>query len=249
MFCRAYSPVRLLGSTLAVCAAALLVTSLPDRADAGKFGRMFHKSDSGAPKHHDANSSSTAKHQDGEDASAGKHETSEDASSGGLSLRPSVKLKGGDTSAEKPEAENAANGPTRAASTAAPEQAGESKKKVVKQKEPHPLAAPHKGMDVVVCEAGCENEKQQVVYVQPTTASRDTVASEMQPNSSNGAAAAAKDAIICMGGCYDTPKSYASTLASATPAAQVNSSLKPTSARSGDWMRRIDNSRGGKTKK
>lgn len=248
MFCRANSPVRLLGSTLAVCAAALLVTSAPDRAHAGKFGRSFFKGSGGAPKHHDADSSSTAKHQDAEAASSGKHETSEDASSGGLSLRPSVKLKGEDTSAAKPEAEKAADGTTRATAAAAPAQTDKSKKNVVKLKEPHPLAAPHKGMDVVVCEAGCENEKQQVVYVQPTTASRDTVASEMQPNSSNGAAAA-KDTIICMGGCYDTPKFYASAFASVTPAAQVNTSLKPTSARSGDWMRRIDNSRGGKTKK
>lgn len=248
MFCRALSPVRLPGSILALCAAAMLVSSAPDRADAGKFGRTFQSGGGGSmpsstPKHHGAESVSPAKHQDGDGASSGKHETSDEASGGGLSLRPSLEMKSEDQPESKPETKSSA------AIAPAPASSGTGKNKVARLKEPHPLAAPHKGMDVTVCEAGCTNEKQQIVYVQPTTASKEVATSEMKPNSSSGAAAASKDAIICMGGCYDTPKSYASSLASAAPTAQIESSVKPTSARSGDWMRRIDKSRGDKPKK
>lgn len=265
MFCCAYSPMRLLGSILAVCAAALFVMSAPDQAYAGKIVRSFSKGHGNAPssggaatpsgahkqtEHPGTDSGSAAKHQSAEDASSGKHEASDDTSGTGIGLRPSVGMKSEDASPKNSSPENAATdpapAPAQAAAAPAPAPASTKKKKTVKVKEPHPLAAPHKGMDVTVCEAGCANEKQQVVYSQPTTATKDAGTSEMQPSSSNSAAATAKDMIVCMGGCYDTPKSYASTLVAAAPSEVVKGSLKPTNARSGDWMRRIDKSRGEK---
>lgn len=119
----------------------------------------------------------------------------------------------------------------------------------------HPVAAAHPGMDVVVCEAGCTNasETTQTVYIQVSTA-RDRTASvgEVQPTSTAQAARqdTMKDMIVCIGGCYDTPKVYRSTLAGADVAAGtwtatvVPTNAKPSGTGSGNWMRRIDASRG-----
>lgn len=123
--------------------------------------------------------------------------------------------------------------------------------KPVKQ---HPLAAAQPGMDVIVCEAGCTNasEMPNVVYSQPTTARTATSSvAEMQPNSTATAAEQdpMKDMIVCLGGCYDTPKFYRSALVSpdrtagSWTATVVPTSAKPDDAGSGEWMRRIDERR------
>lgn len=124
----------------------------------------------------------------------------------------------------------------------------------------HPIAAAQPGMDVIVCEAGCINKSEtpQAVYVQPTTARDKTaIVGELEPASTAQTAApdSMKDMIVCLGGCYDTPKVYRSTLSA--PEAVVGSwqaTVVPTTAKpdrdgSGDWMRRIDDSRGTKPAK
>ncbi|MCB1503736.1 MAG: hypothetical protein KDJ47_02060 [Hyphomicrobiaceae bacterium] len=122
----------------------------------------------------------------------------------------------------------------------------------VRLKELHPLAAALPGMDVIVCEAGCPsvNEQPQVTYVQPTTLKDASSTAELKP-AAGSAADPSKEMIECLAGCYDTPRSYPTAAATASAVASgghwtatvtpTNSSAQPTS---GDWMRRIDNSRG-----
>ena len=122
---------------------------------------------------------------------------------------------------------------------------------------PNPIAAAQPNMDVVVCEAGCTNasETQEAVYVQPTTASdRVATISEVTPNSAGQPASNVnrENTIVCLGGCYDTPKSYPSALANANVSAGswtanvVPTNAKSTDTGSGDWMRRIDAGRDAK---
>ncbi len=122
---------------------------------------------------------------------------------------------------------------------------------------PNPIAAAQPNMDVVVCEAGCTNasETQEAVYVQPTTASdRVATISEVTPNSAGQPASnvTRENTIVCLGGCYDTPKSYPSAIANANVSAGswtanvVPTNAKSTDTGSGDWMRRIDSGRDAK---
>lgn len=122
-----------------------------------------------------------------------------------------------------------------------------------RQREPHPLAAALPGMDVIVCEAGCPSagEQPQVSYAQPTTSAGGKPAGEMQPASGDAVAGeAARSMINCMAGCYDTPRSYRSAFATmdTTTAGGWSTTVVPTNAGkgsgSGNWMRRIDASRG-----
>jgi hypothetical protein len=72
----------------------------------------------------------------------------------------------------------------------------------------HPLALARPGYDVVVCEAGCEDERgPEIVYMKRASAPALVNTAEMVPASSEGAAGA--PFIACLGGCYDTPKRYA----------------------------------------
>lgn len=144
-----------------------------------------------------------------------------------------------------------------AAKAQAARPASNKKAQAAKPRDKHPLAASQPDMDVTVCEAGCSNSKetQGVVYVQPTTASNAAKTSgELKPTSTSAPAAGQdpmKDMIVCLGGCYDTPKAYRSTLVAAdavVPAGQWTTTVVPLNAKSGtsgtgEWMRRIDSSR------
>jgi hypothetical protein len=128
----------------------------------------------------------------------------------------------------------------------------------------HPLAAAHPGMDVVVCEGGCNEVPAEIIYMQPTTykpKSAEQIAAEQAAKTSGvkGAKVTAPSApgipasndIVCLGGCYDTPRTYAAAAPrGAQPVAlgEWMTSVTPTSATpaktgSGDWMRKIDATR------
>lgn len=130
--------------------------------------------------------------------------------------------------------------------------------------KPHPLAAAHPGMDVVVCEGGCNEVPAEIVFMRPTTYKPKTAeqlaaekaaqsgarkGQKIIPPSAPGTPAS-KD-IVCLGGCYDTPGIYtASTSREMQPVAlgEWMTSVTPTSATpakpgSGDWMRKIDAAR------
>ena len=92
----------------------------------------------------------------------------------------------------------------------------------------HPLALAHPGYDVVVCEAGCEDERgPEIVYMERASAPAIVDTAEMVPTSSEGAAGA--PFIACLGGCYDTPKRYAAPaeLARKMSQASIASTSRP----------------------
>ena len=113
---------------------------------------------------------------------------------------------------------------------------------VKKERAPNPLAAAHPGMDVIVCEAGCtnKNEVQEAVYMQPATVK----VAELQPSAAGQENQSNDGEILCMGGCYDTPKVYRSAVPNASLSGEWKTNVVPTSAApktgSGEWMRRID---------
>lgn len=115
---------------------------------------------------------------------------------------------------------------------------------------PHPLAAAHPGMDVVVCEGGCNDVPAEIVYMQPTTFKPKT-AEEKAAEKAGKSLTDSKD-IVCVGGCYDTPRLYAGADPRgmvASPLGEWMTTVTPTSATpvkpggSGEWMRRIDDTR------
>lgn len=121
-------------------------------------------------------------------------------------------------------------------------------------RKPHPLAAAQPDRDVVVCEAGCSNanETPEVVYSQPVSKQKQiTAVNELNPSSAGkaGAANSTVNMIVCLGGCYDTPKVYPAAIdagnvaAGSWAASVVPTNAKPSDTGSGDWTRRIDTDR------
>ena len=115
---------------------------------------------------------------------------------------------------------------------------------------PHPLAAAHPGMDVVVCEGGCNEVPAEIVYMQPTTFKPKT-AEEKAAEKAGKSLTNTRD-IVCVGGCYDTPRQYAGADPrgmGASPLGEWMTTVTPTSATpvkpggSGEWMRKIDDTR------
>lgn len=115
---------------------------------------------------------------------------------------------------------------------------------------PHPLAAAHPGMDVVVCEGGCNEVPAEIVYMQPTTFKPKT-AEEKAAEKAGKSLTNTRD-IVCVGGCYDTPRQYAGADPRgmvASPLGEWMTTVTPTSATpvkpggSGEWMRKIDDTR------
>ena len=114
----------------------------------------------------------------------------------------------------------------------------------------HPLAAAHPGMDVVVCDAGCNNAPAEIIYMQPSTKKVEvTTVGEMQQTAGTATPAGNAMQIVCIGGCYDMPKVFSAAPSHASPigdwATGVPASAPPLRAGSGDWMRKIDATRGG----
>ncbi|MBL8565415.1 MAG: hypothetical protein JNM89_06855 [Hyphomicrobiaceae bacterium] len=120
---------------------------------------------------------------------------------------------------------------------------------------PHPLAAAHPGMDVVVCQGGCLHDTAEVVYIQPTSRKAVTTVGELQTTAATPAGGAAPAAvpsvpqIVCIGGCYEGYENHynmAATMQSGV--GEWSTSVVPSSAQnragSGDWMRRIDEMKG-----
>jgi len=118
---------------------------------------------------------------------------------------------------------------------------------------PHPLAAAHPGMDVVVCEAGCSGDQAEIVYMQSTTyepadADAASTGKDGPPAAATNSVAKGKGTeIVCIGGCYDTPRLYAAARTSPgfvdSASSDWISTVTPTSAAgsgSGAWMKRID---------
>lgn len=119
---------------------------------------------------------------------------------------------------------------------------------------PHPLAAAHPGMDVVVCEGGCNEVPAEIVYMQPTTFKPKTAEEKAAEKAGKKVAADTTGAreIVCVGGCYDTPRIYAGADPRgmvASPLGEWMTTVTPTSATpvkpggSGEWMRKIDDTR------
>lgn len=113
----------------------------------------------------------------------------------------------------------------------------------------HPLAAAHPGMDVVVCDAGCNNGPAEIIYMQPSTKKVEvTTVGEMQQTAGTATPAGNAMQIVCIGGCYDMPKVFSAAPSHASPIGDwttgVPASAPPLRAGSGDWMRKIDATRG-----
>jgi hypothetical protein len=99
--------------------------------------------------------------------------------------------------------------------------------------KPHPLAAAHPGFNVVVCDAGCpKGLGAEIVFLERIGARDAARRSVMVPTSSDArpaTTAAGAQSIECIGGCYDTPKSY--------PARVAETSTGPASlAVIGGWV-------------
>ncbi len=115
--------------------------------------------------------------------------------------------------------------------------------------QPHPLAAAHPGMDVVVCQGGCLHDNAEIVYIQPTSRKAEATVGELQTTAATPAAEPAVPQIVCIGGCYEgyaNHYSMATTMQSgvgewSTSVTQPSSQNRPGS---GDWMRRIDDMKG-----
>ncbi len=113
---------------------------------------------------------------------------------------------------------------------------------------PHPLAAAHPGMDVVVCQGGCRHENTaEIVYIQPTSRKVVTTVGELQTTAASAASETPTGPqIVCVGGCYEGyAKQYSSAATVAGGVGEWTTSVTPPSAPkaragSGDWMRRID---------
>lgn len=104
---------------------------------------------------------------------------------------------------------------------------------------PHPLAAGYPGMDVTVCEAGCQDRGQHVVYTRPERAAETTVG-EFVP-SSTSSEPLSPQTVTCVAGCYDasssdaipepeptpTPAAWDTTTTRAAPATRVRDPLSP----------------------
>jgi hypothetical protein len=93
---------------------------------------------------------------------------------------------------------------------------------------PHALAAGYPGYSVVVCEAGCGNERgAEIVYLGRRAKTEVVKSAAMVPTSSSVDAQPAAPEISqsrwidCIGGCYGTPKRYAA------PAALKETRLTP----------------------
>lgn len=121
------------------------------------------------------------------------------------------------------------------------------------QQGPHPLAVANPGMDVVVCMGGCRHDHVEIVYIQPTKAV--STVGEMQQSAAkpgNTADNARDTSIVCIGGCYEKNKVFASPIAAASGIGEWTTAAPSSAAPaapanrtgSGDWMRTIDKSRG-----
>lgn len=272
----------------AIAAAALIAGAIvPNSAEAKRGFSLGGAHSSGSPKSHtdssrgDAGNAShkpadeaatgTPTHADGVDAADGKAAADGDSSSGsGARLGVTVRTRSTEEK-EQPAAEGAAAKPaTAAAAPPAADYYGKRAKSILKGEDGainhplHPLAAAHPGMDVVVCEGGCNEVPAEIVFMQPTTfkpKSAEQIAAEKAAKLSlvKGAKVVAASApgtpasndIVCLGGCYDTPRNYVAALSrDAQPVAlgEWMTSVTPTSATpakpgSGDWMRKIDSTR------
>ncbi|MFN3868449.1 MAG: hypothetical protein ACK4MF_05220, partial [Hyphomicrobiaceae bacterium] len=115
----------------------------------------------------------------------------------------------------------------------------------------HPLAAAHPGMDVVICDAGCNNAPSEIIYMQPSTKKVEvTTVGEMQQTAGTATPAGDATQIVCIGGCYDMPKVFSAAPSQAALIGDWTTGVSagappPLRAGSGDWMRRIDATRGG----
>jgi uncharacterized protein YegJ (DUF2314 family) len=137
---------------------------------------------------------------------------------------------------------------------------------------PHPLAAAYPGHYVVVCEGGCGGKKgAEIVYMAPrqaVVASTETSMTTTDSSLRQASTSLDGEAIVCIAGCYDTPKTYGGRLGAgnlaagagaeygsswlttvsgneeAPPAApaQAKGAAKSGSG-SGDWMARINKDR------
>lgn len=287
----------------AIVAAALITSALgPDAAEA-KRGMSFDKShhggsqrdkssDDDAPARQgdddsgqrpaDDEAPATAHDDDGEAAVGGSAKADTDRArgeGGGVSVPVEVRASAPPSEDEKRTAAAAKSAPTGEPDK---DYYGKRASSILKNEDGalnqprHPLAAAHPGMDVVVCEGGCNEVPAEIVYMQPTTFSpkpaeqvaAEKAAKEARLRGEKVAAASAPTApaatdIRCLGGCYDTPRHYAAAVArGAAPVAfgEWMTSVTPTSAMpgqstpgqpttgktggSGDWMRKIDGTRG-----
>ncbi|MFV0367775.1 MAG: hypothetical protein ACK5KM_04895 [Hyphomicrobiaceae bacterium] len=243
MLLRSKLLLGLFGLALAVSATTVFAVSFSDEANAKRFGFSSSKKENSSSE---TGSAEKSKH--GDDSGEGASEGS------GFSFKPR-KPSGEDDEGEKdaaqssPPEENVTadkqNNQSGSSAVAANESVAKTKAKPKAQRAPNPLAAAHPGMDVVVCEAGCANESevQEAVYMQPTSVK----VAELKPSSTAPVNGANEGEILCLGGCYDTPKAYRSAVPGANVAGQWMTSVVPTSAKpssgSGEWMRRIDEGR------
>ena len=76
----------------------------------------------------------------------------------------------------------------------------------------HPLAAANPGKSVVVCEAGCRGDIDEIVYIaapvsaRPTSALLQVSSSDGNADPANAQPAATSESIPCIAGCYDEPE-------------------------------------------
>lgn len=245
MLLRSKLLLGLFGLALAVSATTVFAVSFSDEANAKRFGFSSSKKENSSSE---TGSAEKSKH--GDDAGEGASEDS------GFSFKPR-KPSGEDDEGEKdaaqssPPEENVTadkqNNQSGTSAVADNESVAKTKTKAKTKarRAPNPLAAAHPGMDVVVCEAGCANksEVQEAVYMQPSPVK----VAELKPSSTASTNGANEGEILCLGGCYDTPKAYRSAVPGANVAGQWMTSVVPTSAKpssgSGEWMRRIDEGR------
>ena len=92
--------------------------------------------------------------------------------------------------------------------------------RILDSSKPHPLAAKYPGQFVVVCEAGCRNDQQQIVYMEPRDA-RGPVFETSKQNTQ-----AESDVVACVGGCYRSGPNQ--------PIYHVNTIARPSEANS--WL-------------
>lgn len=109
----------------------------------------------------------------------------------------------------------------------------------------HPLAAARPGMDVVVCEAGCRTTAAEIVYAQPTSRRAVATIGELQTTAAGPDAGTAGPQIVCVGGCYEGSRRLYTAPSSASGVGEWTTTTAkaagtPARAGSGDWMRRID---------
>lgn len=270
------SPLGLIGLAFAVSASAAILVTVPDEAAAKRIHFSKHRSSDthqGASKHNEHAEDEASRSADGdglgfsvrpkgslpdedqEEKKPAAAEMTKEPSEPGAAPAEAAQENSPATPEQSTKSAEDNNAPSSTQQPDAATSGTTTAKREPVLPKPHPIAAAQPGMDVIVCEAGCANasETQEAVYVQVSTA-RDQAASvgELKPSSSAETPApdAMKDMIVCLGGCYDTPKAYRSTIAGPDVAAGswtatvVPTSAKPADAGSGTWMRRIDDSRG-----